>query len=65
MLKTQSSRGRRSSSEKSRYRYLRKPELSNVVSTYCLPVGKRLRTYLSVSERKKLCCMLSWLSVVV
>lgn len=41
VLKTQSSSGRRSSSEKSRYKYL------------------------SVSERKKLCCMLSWLTVVV
>lgn len=41
VLKTQSSSGRRSSSEKSRYRYL------------------------SVSERKKLCCMLSWLTAVV
>lgn len=41
VLNTQSSRGRRSSSEKIRYRYL------------------------SVSERKKLCCMLSWLTVVV
>lgn len=27
--------------------------------------GGRRRTYLSVSERKKLCCMLSWLTAVV